>query len=434
MKLLPLPMFGRVFFALLIMTISALVLIAATFGTYQDRVIAMTLAPMWAAAIRTEQEQPGPSQRALDLRMRVDVFGGSPPTQAYSIASDGRTAALTDALAQAGINVTDTRLDDKSELPVTWLRVQPAQGEARWVGLAGGVQPSSFRIRAWSVLGVLILVITIASWFTSRWVVRPVARLARQVDDIGRGEVPTETVRGTREIERLGAALTTMARQRAAFDEQRRVMLMGVSHDLRSPLTRIRVAADLLCEQAPLRELIVRNVEHADAIIESFLSYVRTDAEGVENIVDLSAEAARAARLAQLHAAQVRIAPGAVVRGNATMVQRMLGNVLDNAARHGAPPIRLSLAIDSAAQHVVLMVEDAGPGIVDPKRMLQPFERGDANRAQGGAGLGLAIVARIVERHAGTLDIGAAADGGGTRVIMRLPLAGPPLATGRRFD
>ena len=432
MKLLPLPMFGRTFIALLLTTISALVLIAATFGNYQDRVIAMTLAPMWAAAIRTEQEQPGPSQRALDLRMRVDVFGGSPPPQAYSIASDGRTAALTDALAQSGISVIDTKLDDKSELPVTWLKVQPAQGEARWVGLAGGVQPSSFRMRAWSVLGVLILVITVAAWFTSRWVVRPVARLARQVDAIGRGEVPIETVRGTREIERLGTALTTMARQRAAFDEQRRVMLMGVSHDLRSPLTRIRVAADLLSEQPPLRDLIVRNVEHADAIIESFLSYVRTDAERVEDSVDLSAVAASAARLAGLTTAQIRIAPDAIVRGNATMLQRLLGNLLDNAARHGAPPVQLSLRIEHGARHAALTVEDHGPGIVDAKRMLQPFERGDSSRSQGGAGLGLAIVARIVERHTGTLEIGAV-DGGGTRVTVRLPLAEPERVAERRF-
>ncbi len=70
MKLLPLPMFGRIFIALLVMTISALILIAATFSDYQERVTALTLAPMWAAAIRTEQEQPGASRRELDLRMR----------------------------------------------------------------------------------------------------------------------------------------------------------------------------------------------------------------------------------------------------------------------------------------------------------------------------------------------------------------------------
>ena len=421
MKVLPLPMFGRIFIALLVMTISALILIAATFSDYQERVTAMTLAPMWAAAIRTEAEQPGPPRRQLDLRMQVEVLSGPPPAQAYSIASDRRTVALNDALAQSGISVTDTKLDDTSELPVTWLQVQPPQGEARWVGLTGGVQPSSFRARAWGVLAVLILVITVAAWFTSRWVARPMARLSQQVDAIRRGEVPSETVRGAREIERLGTALTTMARQRAAFDEQRRVMLMGVSHDLRSPLTRIRVAADLLNEQVQLRDLIVRNVEHADVIIESFLSYVRTDAESVEDSVDLSAVAASAARLAGLPAAQVRVAPGASVRGNATMLQRLLGNLLDNAVRHGAPPIVLSLAIDASARQVVVTVEDHGPGIVDPKRMLQPFERGDASRAQGGAGLGLPIVARIVERHAGTLAIDTR-EGGGTRVTVRLPL------------
>jgi two-component system sensor histidine kinase TctE len=70
----------------------------------------------------------------------------------------------------------------------------------------------------------------------------------------------------------------------------------------------------------------------------------------------------------------------------------------------------------------VLTVQDHGPGVVDPKRMQQPFERGDESRAHGGAGLGLAIVTRIVERHGGTIDIGAV-ETGGTRVLIRLPLA-----------
>jgi len=222
-------------------------------------------------------------------------------------------------------------------------------------------------------------------------------------------------------MERLGAALTTMARQRAAFDEQRRVMLMGVSHDLRSPLTRIRVAADLLDAQTPLRELIVRNVEHADVIIESFLSYVRTDAEHVQDTVDLSAVAGSAARLAELPPAQMHVEPGVGVRGNATMLHRLISNLLDNAARHGAPPVSLSLAIDRRTRQALLVIEDHGPGIADAQRMMQPFERGDASRSQGGAGLGLAIVSRIVERHGGTVEASTAARGG-TRILVRLPL------------
>lgn len=422
-RLLPLPMFGRILIALVAMTITALVLIGATFSEYQERVTAMTLAPMWAAAIRAQQEQPvGTTNNEIDLRMRVRAFSGQPPVQAYSVANDGRTIALSRALAQSGISVTDTRLDDTSDLPITWLHVRSSDGSARWVGLAGGVQPSLFRARAWGVLGVLILVVTVAAWFTSRWVVRPMARLSAQVDAIGRGEVPADNVRGAREIERLGTALTTMARQRAAFDEQRRVMLMGVSHDLRSPLTRIRVAADLLDTQAPLRDLIVRNVEHADIIIESFLSYVRTDAEPVQDNVDLSAVASSAARLAELPPDQIRVVAAVVVRGNATMLHRLISNLLDNAARHGTPPVLISLAVDRSAAQAVLVIEDHGTGIVDAPRMMQPFERGDASRSQGGAGLGLAIVSRIVERHAGTVQVESAA-GGGARMVVRLPLA-----------
>ena len=237
-KLLPLPMFGRIFIALLVMTISALILIAATFSDYQERVTAHDAR---ADVGRCDQNRAGAarSRRAaqLDLRMRVDVFSGPPPAQAYSIASDRRTIALTDALAQSGISVIDTKLDDTSELPVTWLQVQPPQGEARWVGLTGGVQPSSFRVRAWGVLGVLILVITVAAWFTSRWVVRPMARLSQQVDAIGRGEVPTEIVRGTREIERLGTgadddgAAARRVRRAAPRDADGRVARSALAAD-----------------------------------------------------------------------------------------------------------------------------------------------------------------------------------------------------------
>ena len=196
---------------------------------------------------------------------------------------------------------------------------QPPQGEARWVGLTGGVQPPSFRARAWGVLGVLILVITVAAWFTSRWVARPMARLSQQVDAISRGEVPAEAVRGAREIERLGTALAMMARQRAAFDEQRRVMLMGVSHDLRSPLTRIRVAADLLSEQAPLRDLIVaRRARRRDH--RELLSYVRTDAEGVEDTVDLKTRCGQCCALADACGSGSN-RTRCDRRGNATMLQ-----------------------------------------------------------------------------------------------------------------
>ena len=163
------------------------------------------------------------------------------------------------------------------------------------VGLVGGVQPSS-ATGAWRGLGVLMLVDyrrggSRAAGWCARWRV-----WSNQVDAIGRGEVPTARVRGTREIERLGYALTTMARQRAAPTSSGAQMLIGVSHDLRSPLARIRVAADLLDQQAPLRDPIVRNVDHADAIIDSFSRTCEPTRRASRDDVDLSGVANSAAR------------------------------------------------------------------------------------------------------------------------------------------
>jgi two-component system osmolarity sensor histidine kinase EnvZ len=428
-KILPLPMFARYFVSLVFLTIGASVLFGVMFGNYLERTTAATIAPIWAAAIKdgNTQRAEAPHQ-VLDVRVPIDVFVGTPPAHAYSIANDQRARALAEALAASGVSVVDTWLDDVSDRPVTWLRVQPADGAARWVGFEGGVQPPLFRTRTWRALLGLLILMAVAAWFASRWVVRPLARLSRQVDAIGRGEVPTEVVRGPREIERFAGALTTMAHQRAAFDEQRRTMLMGVSHDLRSPLARIRVAADLLEREPALRELLVRNVEHADQIIESFLSYVRTDAEPMGDRVDVAAVVNSAARLLQLPAEQVHVDGGvggvgsAVVRGNATLLQRLLVNLLDNASKHGAPPVTLALDRDAKTREVVLTVADCGLGIVDPQRMMLPFERGDASRGKTGTGLGLALAMRIVQRHGGRLAIDAP-PGGGTRVRVWLPAA-----------
>lgn len=418
----PRPIFLRFFLALVALTILASTLFGVMFGSYQERVIADTLAPVWAAAIKQAPTGSEAAEGAIvPMQVPVALHRGPPPSNAYSVADDPRSRALVTALAQTGVSVTDVRLDDDSELPVTWLLVQPAQGAAQWLGFEGGLQPGLFRTRTWRMLAGLLLLMAVAAWFISRWVARPLERLSLQLEPIARGELPMETVRGPREIERFAQALAGMARQRAGFEEQRRTMLLGVSHDLRSPLTRIRVAADLLEHEPALRDLIVRNIEHADAIIEGFLAYVRTDAEAVDQAVDLAQVGMTAARLVDLANEQIRVAPQTMVRGNPTLLQRLVINLLENALKHGAPPVTLD--IERVGTQVQLRVTDRGPGIADPQRMLRPFERGDTSRGSSGAGLGLAIVARIVQRHQGELEIGAA-DVGGTRITVRLPALG----------
>jgi two-component system, OmpR family, osmolarity sensor histidine kinase EnvZ len=413
----PLPIFVRFFFALIVLTIAASALFGIVFGSHQERVTANTLAALWTPAIRAA---PAAQAGVITMQAPLTVHLGAPPANAYSILDDPRTQRLALALEQAGVRVRDVLLDDDAELPVTWLQVQEASGAQRWVGFEGGVQPGLFRTRTWRMLVGLLLMMAVAAWFASRWVARPLKQLSQQLDEIGGGRVPAATVTGPREITRFGAALATMAQQRVAYEEERRTMLMGVSHDLRSPLTRIRVAADLLQEQPAMRDLIVRNVAHADAIIESFLTYVRTDAEPVDTTVDLAQVVVAAARLVQLPEDAVRTCPNALVRGNHSLLQRLVTNLLENAVKHGAPPVQAEVLRDG--DRVVLHVTDRGAGIVDPQRMLKPFERGDASRGKAGAGLGLAVVARIVARHGGELVIDQAPQGG-ARVSVLLPAA-----------
>jgi two-component system, OmpR family, osmolarity sensor histidine kinase EnvZ len=410
-------MFWRVFAAMVATIVVGSWSFGSLFGVYQDRATAAALAPLWAEAVRSDA---GASAATRRVEIAIDVRAGEPPPRAVDLSGDARMKAMAGELAARGIVVREIRLDDSLDPPVTWLRVDRGGGASRWAGVVGGLQPSGYGRRLGLGLLALVVIALAVAAAMSRWVASPLARLVGQIDGIARGEAPHARVRGVREIERLGDALRAMADRRFADEQRLRTMLLGVSHDLRSPLARIRVAAELLGDDAArLRDTIVRNVGHADAIIDSFLAYVRAEEESADDSVDLADVARRAAQDAQLVAA-----PGTPirVRGNATMLQRLVANLIDNAERHGAPPVTVEVFVDDKTNEAVLRVADRGPGIADPARLRRAFERGDAARGRQGAGLGLAIVDRIAERHGGSVEI-ASPGGVGTTVTIRLPLA-----------
>jgi two-component system osmolarity sensor histidine kinase EnvZ len=198
-----------------------------------------------------------------------------------------------------------------------------------------------------------------------------------------------------------------------------------VSHDLRSPLARIRMAAELLPDSqdvATRRASIVRNVDVADRLIASFLDYVRATELPLEASVDLVAVAHRLLESRDEPAGVLALAAPArldVTRTHELLLERLLANLVDNALRHGKPPVLIRLSADGA--DAVLEVEDHGPGIAPPDsaRLTQAFARGDASRATPGTGLGLAIVQQIVRRMGGTLSFERGA--GVSCVRVRLP-------------
>jgi two-component system osmolarity sensor histidine kinase EnvZ len=255
------------------------------------------------------------------------------------------------------------------------------------------------------VAGGSLLLGLVAALLIARGLTRPLARLAQATARVGRsGEFdplpedgPEELASLTREFNRMSATVRDLL-------ENRTIMLAGVSHDLRSPITRLRIALEL-CRSRPTPQLIARmerDLERMDALIGAFLEFSRgVGAEPLEQI-DLKALLTELAEEARMHGAAVELhADETCVRETAPLaLHRVLANLVENAVRYGeGEPIELALLCERGA--TVVEVRDRGPGIPEDKReeVFRPFVRLDTSRSPGvgGSGLGLAMVRQIAQ-------------------------------------
>ena len=268
-----------------------------------------------------------------------------------------------------------------------------------------------------------ILMTTVAFLFL-RNQVRPIRRLARAAEAFGKGRVLDYSPRGALEVRAAGRAFLDMRARIERQIEQRTMMLSGVSHDLRTPLTRMKLGLTML-EQGAETDALIRDVEEMEALLTAFLDFARSDALDDPEEVDVLALARQVAEDAGRMGGRVELVlPGAVplsaLRPGA--VRRALSNLLTNALRYGSRA-RLSLTVMDRALRFT--VEDDGPGIApgDRDRAVRPFARLDEARNQnrgGGVGLGLAIANDVARSHGGNLRLSDSADLGGLRVDLVL--------------
>ncbi len=283
----------------------------------------------------------------------------------------------------------------------------------------------SLRWIGWGAL-VLALALLGAYLIVSR-INRPLRELTRSADEIGRGKTPppvSET--GPSEIYTLARAFNRMAADLKRLDEERALLLAGVSHDLRTPLSRIRLGLELLDDKgdATLKSGMVQDIGDIDGTINQFLDFARvSDGEAVVADGDLNAivrEAGeRYARSGKAVTTRLETLPPLRLRPLAA--QRLIANLVENALRHGNGQVEVTTAAQNGS--AVLEVLDRGPGIpaAEAERMLQPFTRLDTARSGSGTGLGLAIVDRIARLHGGSVQL-LPRDGGGLRARVELPL------------
>lgn len=254
---------------------------------------------------------------------------------------------------------------------------------------------------------------------------RPIRRLARAAEAFGKGRVVPYRVAGATEVRAAGAAFLNMRDRIERQIEQRTMMLSGVSHDLRTPLTRMKLGLSLM-EEGPEVDDMRRDVADMEQMLEAFLSFARGDSQEDPERIDpiaLAHDAVdRFARAGMQVKARVFSGEGtAMLRPMA--LRRALDNLISNAVRYGNEA-GVSAVIDDDA--IRLIVEDSGPGIPEDQRdtVLKAFTRLDTARNQdsgSGVGLGLTISADIARQHGGRLILGESEALGGLRVEIAIP-------------
>jgi two-component system, OmpR family, osmolarity sensor histidine kinase EnvZ len=321
-----------------------------------------------------------------------------------------------------------TRIEFRGRpVPALWVAFRVAD-QPYWVSIPRArivERPFPWHWVAW--VGIVFALSLIGATLIISRINRPLRTLAEAATQIGHREpVAPLPERGPSEIRALARAFNDMAADLSRLDADRALLLAGVSHDLRTPLARLRLGLELLgAGDAKLQADMVQDIEDMDAAIGQFLDFARDEnAEPATAGADLNAIVRRAAgrRMPPGHVPpRLELAPVPGLPLRPLAIERLIANLLDNAVRHGGGEVTIETR--AAGDEVILSVLDRGPGIPpgESARLLKPFTRLDLARGTPGAGLGLAIVDRVARGHGGRALLLQRA-GGGTEARVTLPI------------
>lgn len=271
----------------------------------------------------------------------------------------------------------------------------------------------------WLGWGALVLGLSLAGgYLLAARINRPLNLLVHAAEKLRDGERPEKLPEDSvTELRAVSSTFNKMADALAELDAERTLILAGVSHDIRTPLARLRLAVEMLPEKEAgyLRSGMIEDIADMDNIIHQFLNFVRGAEGEPTQMVDINTllqalhdRQARAGR-----DLQIELAPTYVVPIKPLAMQRLLDNLVGNAYNYGGGKVKAASKI--TAEYIVISVFDNGPGIPEThlEKLLRPFERLDTARSNaGGSGLGLAIADRIAKLHKGKLELLNRPEGG----------------------
>ena len=431
-SLLPRGLYGRAALILIIPVVMIQLIVSITFIQRHFEAVTRQMTEGLAPQIRIMAERlatdgaagiEGAAALAHALDMQVARADGPPP------AIDAR-----DFWDLSGREVIATLRDEVAVLRAVELLEGPPRQVRMWIEAAGQgytVTVPRRRVSASNphqllvlMIGTSILMTMVAIYFL-RLQLRPITRLALAAEAFGKGQHLPYRPRGALEVRKAGKAFLDMRGRIERQIEQRTLMLSGISHDLRTPMTRMKLGLAMLPEDEETRALLA-DVAQMERMVDEFLSFVRGDAMEEAEAVD-PLELAQAVIENALRAGhEVRLIPCETAPGKMRLrpmaVSRALENLVGNSVRYGT---RAEVSVIGGERSVRLVVEDDGPGIPAGRReeALLPFSRlddaRDPNRGAG-VGLGLSIAADIAISHGGQLRLGDSERLGGLKAELVL--------------
>ncbi len=302
------------------------------------------------------------------------------------------------------------------------IRVQLGQDVMRVIARRSAAYASNSHIFLVWMVGTSLVLLTVAVLFL-RNQIRPILSLADAAESFGKGREVDFRPRGATEVRQAGHAFMEMKRRIERTVSERTTMLNGVSHDLRTILTRFRLSLALL-ERTPEIEALEKDVDEMSRMLEAYLAFARGEAGEIPEATDIRAllEELKGDAERQGHATTLSVIGDPVVVIRPGSIRRVLFNLVSNAARHGD---RINITATHDARYLIVTVDDDGPGIAPDMRdeVFKPFVRLDEARNvdEGGSGLGLAISRDIARGHGGDITL-LDSPMGGLRAMLRLPV------------
>lgn len=439
--LMPRGLYGRAALILVLPVVVIQLVVSVVFiQRHFDRVTRqMTASMLREIELVVQSADAAPSLEAA--RTALDGLAGPLGLEAVLPATapppEGDIRRFTDL---TGIVVIDTLRDGLPELHAIALpngaKVElwiDSRWGALWLAFPRGWVSASNPHQLLVLMVAVSILMTAIAYLFLRNQLRPIRRLSRAAEAFGKGQVVPYRPTGATEVRLAGAAFLEMRARIERQIEQRTLMLSGISHDLRTPLTRLRLGLSMLPDEADTRDEVAameRDVAEMGKLVDAFLSFAREDAASGEAergeicrfVTQVVEDAQRAGQAVALAACPAPDEP-MVLTFRPDALRRALENLIGNAVRYGR---KAEVSVALGPRSVRIVVEDDGPGIAPERRdeALRPFTRLDPARNQDkgqGVGLGLSIAADVLRSHGGSLRLGSSARLGGLSAEMILP-------------